>query len=189
MWSDWPIVDLIFLACAAIGALTFGVWLILQFLGGAAEASDLAIDTTHDVSGQADLGFTILSFQGLSSFLTIFGLVGLACHLENRMSTAAAVALATAAGASMSWLIHRLFRVFARLQSSGTIDMTSTQGHEGVIYLRVPAKGQGKVEITIQNRQMVVDCVAADQSAIETGVRVKVEAVVDGHLLSVRPTV
>lgn len=191
--AAWPVMDWIFLICAVIGGVAFGIWLLLQFAGGALDTdvdADVDLDVhgdVGDVSGHADLSFTLLSFQGLSSFLTMFGLVGLTTHREMGLSAAMALISAAAAGSFMTWVISRMFRVFSNLQSSGTLDMNNAIGQQGQVYLRIKPGNSGKVRINLQGRMKVVDCVAEGSELIESGTKVKVTRLLDGHLLVVEP--
>lgn len=183
-------IDLVFLTCAVVGSVVFLIWLVLQFVG-----ADLDLDADADgvdfgageASGEADASFTLLSFQGLSAFFTIFGFVGLSSHREAQLSPFVALAIAMAAGLAMSFVVNRLFRMFTSLQSSGTIDMRSAVGQDGSVYLTIPEGGEGKVQLTIQGRFRVVPAVADSRERLETGRRIKVVRVDDGHTMVVEP--
>ncbi len=185
--NEWPTIDIVFLVCAVAGGLAFVVWLALQFLGADIEG-DVDTGTDFDASeasGSSDVSFTLLSFQGLSSFLTMFGLVGLSAHREGEVGAFVSLTLAIVAGLVMSWVLGRLFATFNKLQSSGTIRMESAVGQEGTVYLTLPEAGEGKVQLTVQGRLKVMPAVAENDERIETGVRVLVLRVNDGHTLVV----
>ena len=187
--SEWPTIDIVFLACAVLGGTAFLIWVLLQFVGGDLGGEvDVDIDADFDASegsGSADVSFTLLSFQGLSSFLTMFGLVGLAAHREGNLGAFLSLGAATLAGFAMTWTISKLFSTFNRLQSSGTIKMESAVGQEGSIYLTVPESGEGKVQLTLQGRFQVVPAISEGGERIETGSRVLVVRVSDDRTLVV----
>jgi hypothetical protein len=58
-------------------------------------------------------------------------------------------------------------------------------GQEGSVYLTIPEKDVGKVQLTVQGRLSVMDARATDGAALPTGTRVKVVRVVDGNILEV----
>ncbi|MEZ4287644.1 MAG: hypothetical protein R3A47_05770 [Polyangiales bacterium] len=188
--SDWPTADIIFLICAVLGGVAFSIWLLMQFFGvDHGMDADVDLDTdfdAHEASGGADISFTLLSFQGLSAFLTIFGLVGLSVHREANLGTVVAVLIAAAAGMLMSWFVGKLFASFVKLQSSGTIKMTSAVGQEGSVYLTIPENGEGKVQLTVQGRFRVLPAISEGSVRIETGARVKVVRVDDAEMLIVK---
>ena len=185
--SEWPTMDIVFLVSAVLGGSAFLVWLLLQFIGADLD-TDVDVDGSFDASegsGSADLSFTLLSFQGLSSFLTMFGLVGLAAHREGQLGALFSIALATGAGLAMTWVIAKLFSTFNRLQSSGTLRLESAIGNEGTIYLTVPEAGEGKVQLTVQGRYQVLPAVTDGGERIETGTRVLVVRVSDDRAMVV----
>ncbi len=185
----WPAVDQVLLICALLGGVAFLVWLVLQFVGGGLDG-DLDAGGGLDageVSGQADASFTLLSFQGISAFLTIFGLVGLSVHREMGAPAGAALGGGVAAGLLMSWVLDRLFAFFRGLQSSGNLNMDNAIGQEGTVYLRIPSAGVGKLQVSFQNRLKVLNAVTDSPVDLETGTRVRVTRVVNGDTLSVEP--
>ena len=65
--------DLVFGISALVGGMLFLLWFVLMMVGGA--ASDL-FDSAFDIQiGDTDLSFKALTFQGLSAFLMMFGLI------------------------------------------------------------------------------------------------------------------
>ncbi|QQR91227.1 MAG: hypothetical protein IPJ88_05710 [Myxococcales bacterium] len=190
-FAQWTSLEWVFLLCAMIGGASFIAWLLLQFIGASHSFdvqgdTDMHVDTDTELSGEADLSFTLLSFQGISAFLTMFGLVGLAVSRESGLGAVMAIALALAAGFGMSWLIGKLFSIFVNLQSSGTIDLNSTLGAEGTVYLRIPPQGQGKVNISVQGRMRVLEATQKGDQVLDSGSRVKVIQVIDSNLLVVQ---
>lgn len=189
--ADWPAIDVVFLLCAVLGGTAFLIWVILQFLGADLDTDvdmDVDVDTdfdASDTSGTADISFTLLSFQGLAAFLTMFGLVGLGVHRDVGLGGFLSLGAAGAAGFGLTWVISRLFAAFNRLQSSGTIKMESAIGQEGSIYLTVPESGEGKVQLTVQGRFQVLPAVSEGGERIETGARVMVIGVSDDRTLVV----
>ncbi|HEY8241145.1 MAG TPA: hypothetical protein VIH35_06855, partial [Kiritimatiellia bacterium] len=147
-----------------------------QFLGhdtsmdvGAHDPSLLA----HD-GGHADSSFKLLSFQGLTAFFMMFGLVGLAMIRQSGAGTTASLVAATVAGLAAVWAIGKLFQSMRKLQSSGTMDLRNAIGQPGEVYLTIPAGGTGKVQVSVQNRLSVFDAVSGSGAEIKTGAAVKV---------------
>jgi len=197
--------DAAFVVCALIGGLLYLGWLVLQFVG-ADGGSDVDMDvdvggghvhldsgsieaSTAEVSGTADISFTMMSFQGISSFLTMFGLAGLTLHSEMGLAPAIALLGGAAAGAGTAYALGRLFAMAQRLQSSGTIKMANAIGNEATVYLTIPSSGIGKIRITLQGRLGVYDATSGDAEPIPTGTTVRVVKVVDGALLHVERVV
>lgn len=169
-----------FAICAIIGGVFTLIRLILQFLGGDAEGGDMDGELDIDTDGSdSDLGFKILSLQSLSSFLLMFGLVGLAMSRQSGFAALPAVICATLAGFASVWLIAKLFSLFNQLQSSGTLPNSAARGATGSVYLTIPADGQGRVSIRVRDRLREYDAVSSNGEEIPTGASIEVVDVRD----------
>jgi hypothetical protein len=176
--------ELAFVICAAIGGVLFLSRFVMQLFG-------LHHDVSLDIhSGDLDLtnsdvGFKALSFQSITAFLLMFGLVGFALQRSEHAGAMLSLGGATAAGLLAGWVIALLFRGMSRLQSSANYDPRQAIGQRGSVYLTIPAGGTGKVTVTINNRLSVLDAVAQDKSEMKTGVAVQVVDVVAQNILMV----
>ena len=182
--------------CALLGGIMFVVRLILQFVGGMA-GGDIGggVDGAGgDVGGAmggdahaaaSDHSFAVLSFQGLTAFFMMFGLVGLAVLRQTELGAVASLVAGLAAGAVTVWFISRIFMGMRRLQCDGTLNLGNTVGQEGTVYLRIPADGTGKVQIGVQGRLQVFDAVSAAKTPLASGERVRVARVVSGNVMVV----
>ncbi len=203
----------LFLVCAVIGGVLFVVRLILQFIGadhsiGHDIGGGVDIHTdfggggghhggspVHDGSGPAQdpgihsgeayLSFKILSFQGLTAFFMMFGLVGLAMMKQTEQGALPSLFLATLAGLGTVWIISLIFREAGALQCCGNINLRNAVGLEGEIYLTIPPADIGKVRLTIQERLRIYDAVAADKTEIKTGQRIRIVDVTPEDMLIV----
>ena len=191
-FSGMGFVDLVFVSCALVGCVFFIVRLMLQFigLGGHDGSSDLSSGMAHDVPADADThdssadsGFKALSLQGLTAFLMMFGLVGLAM-MKSFKSELLALFAGTLAGAIAVWVMGKIFGGMRNLQSSGTANLGTATGKEATVYIRIPAKGTGKVMAPVSGQLMEVEAVSADGTEIPSGTKVKVVKV-EGSLLHV----
>ncbi len=171
-----------FTLCAALGGFLFLGQLVLQFFSG-----DVDIDATasQHSSGDTDTSFKILSFQSLTAFFMMFGLVGLGLLEQLRLLPLAALLGALIAGLGSMWLVTKLFSMMLGLQSSGNVDIRNAVGNEGQVYLTIKPNDTGKVQIVIQGRLMTMDAIASDLSEINTGERVRVVKVLDSNVLVV----
>ncbi len=182
--------EIIFLTCAAVGGVMLLCRLALLLLGigghdGADSGPDLAADHGGDFHGgdahadghhheSADAGFKLFTIHGLTAFLLMFGLVGLALSRQTSWGLLAALAGASVAGMITMWLIARVFGALGRLQSSGTLRMDNAVGCEGTVYLTIPAGGTGQVQVKVQDHLREFDATAQDGQEIRTGERVRV---------------
>lgn len=176
----------VFLYCAVIG----GTILVLQFLlllfgvGG---------DTDHGGGHGADVGhdqaafLKLFSLQTVATFLTFFGLVGLGTQ-NLGWSPVTVGATSSFAGVVALFGVARLMRGLAQLQSHGNVDLRNAVGHDGSVYLRIPAAGHGHGRVLMQVQGRTVECRAVSRAAeIPTGTAVRVVARTDDDLLVVEP--
>ncbi|MBK6847731.1 MAG: hypothetical protein IPG96_09415 [Proteobacteria bacterium] len=189
-------IDKVFLLFAIAGGALFALRLVLAFAtgsglddGGDADVSHVGAahdgGAAHGHDGTADLAFKLLSFQGMTAFFMMFGLVGLALSRAHAMPAIGAVAGGLGAGLLAVWLISRIFRLFSRLQSSGTLNLRNAIGVEGTVYLGIPAQGTGQVQLAVQGRLLVVDAASRDGQALATTTRVRVVEVSGASVLLV----
>lgn len=163
-----------FVICAMVGGFFVLLRFVLQMTGGVTDFdTDLhpAGDLHHTDS---DVGFKLLSLQGMAAFLLMFGLVGLALYQQSKAGMVFSMFGGIGAGLGAVWIVGKLFALAGRLQSSGNLAADAALGSEGTVYLAIPAGGSGRVTIVVQGRQRECDAVAADGGALPTGTPVRV---------------
>ncbi|HEY3495088.1 MAG TPA: hypothetical protein VGK73_10400 [Polyangiaceae bacterium] len=177
--------DTIFVICAAMGGTFFVVQLVLQFLGVVGH-SDIDPDLDpHAGHPSADFSFKVLSLQGMSAFLMMFGLMGLAT-LKSGGAAPIAFGVGFAGGGLTTFVIGRLFKFASRLQSSGTLDLSRAVGVAGTVYLTIRKGRPGKVTITVTNRLLTLDACVREDITLETGTPIVVTRVLEDQSVEVR---
>ncbi|RKY06335.1 MAG: hypothetical protein DRP66_09035 [Planctomycetota bacterium] len=199
--SDMSGLEKIFAVCAIVGGVLFIIRLVLQFMGGdfdvdgadgldgldgvdGLDGADIDADFDADI-GDTDYSFKLISFQGLTAFFAMFGLVGLAMLKQSGFSQAHSVMGGLAAGVATVWVMKKIFEWAMTLQSSGNIKLKNAIGAEGTVYLTIHAGDTGKVRINIQNHLKVLNAKCAGDEEIKTGEPVRVVRVVSGNILVV----
>src|SRR5262245_49607344 len=160
--------ELFFIVCALIGGglLLMRLLLMLAGMGGHGD-----VDTVHVDS---DLGFKLLSIQGITAFFMMFGLVGFALARTTGFGAALANIGAVIAGLGSMFLIQRIFVAMTGLQSSGTLSIDRAVGGEGSVYLTIPERGAGRVQVEIGGRLREFDASSANGESIGTGELIRV---------------
>jgi membrane protein implicated in regulation of membrane protease activity len=192
--SSW--IETIYWGSTIIGGTLFILRTILFLIGGGL-GDDLHIDGDvydgHDVDfdpdhGEAiadsDFSFKLLSMQGLTAFFMMFGLIGLAL-LRANLATAFTIVGGTAAGLFAVWLISLLFSQMKKLQSDGTVIIQNALGQTGTVYLNIPTKGSGQVQVAVQGSLRIYDAVTEGNKAIPTGTKVRVVSILENNTLVV----
>jgi len=137
----------------------------------------------HDA---ADVGFKLLSLQGLTAFFLMFGLVGLALSRQTKAGSLVTMVGATAAGLVMMLVMAKIFTSMKRLQASGNIDVKNALGTTGTVYADIPADGTGQIQICIQGRLRIYDAKTKDSTPIKTGMPVIIVDVIANNTLVVK---
>ncbi len=187
MLENLTSLEIIYVGCATFGGSLFVIWTVMMFMGvGDMDMdTDVSADGVGDADGMADTdaSFKLLSFHGIMSFMMMFGLVGFAV-IRNFGSDGGSILAASAAGFISVWIIGQIFASAKSLQSSGSLNMQNAVGAVGTVYLRVPAEGIGKVQITVQQHMKVYDGMSKTRKELDTGSKVKVlEVTSDGVLV------
>lgn len=171
-------IELFFIACAAIGGFFVIIRVALQFFGAGNETDASVLSDSHGVfdshHGDSDLAFKFLSIHGLSTFLMMFGLIGLALYYQSGLGTFVSIAGATVSGVFSVWVIGKLFKGAVRLQSSGTLYNRDAMGASGTVYITIPEKGIGRVSIRFKGRLRECDAMEKNGGHLATGTPVKV---------------
>jgi len=187
LFSDYNGVEIFFLVCAIVGTLFVILKFAMQLLGFDHDGSSDVDLGGHDIDANhadSDAGFKFLSLHGITSFLMLFGLVGLAFYRQSGAGLFVSMIGASAAGLVSVWIIGRLFVLSKKLKSSGTIQIDNAVGAQGKVYMKIPRNGTGRVLINIRNSLREYDATTNEGIDIDTGTPIRV-IWVDGNVLVV----
>lgn len=173
----------IYWASAIGGGILFLLRTILMFTGGGDGDLDAADDLTAEHPG-GEFTFNLLSLQGLTSFFTMFGLVGLTL-LRSGVHVILTMVGGAAAGLFTVFVISWIFSQVGRFQSEGTLDIRNAIGAKGSVYLRIPADGVGQVQLPVQGALRVLDAVSEDGADLPSGTGIQVTGVRDSSTVIV----
>jgi hypothetical protein len=181
----------IYLICAVAGGTVLVLRIILMAIGLDHNGADT--DVPHDLAGHdihlGDHGgdvhdgtVNLISIQSISSFFTMFGLVGMGL-LQVKAAPLWSLAGALGAGLLTAWATAMIVFSLQKLQSEGTMNIMNAIGQQGSVYLTIPEQGTGVVNVTVQGAQRQFDAISAQGEKIPTGKMVKVTGVTGGKLL------
>ena len=190
MTEWWTSLDLFMkiLWCIAIASsLIFIVETVLTFIGADVE---MDMDTDFDIADggfEGDPSMNLYTFRNLVNFL--LGMSWTAILLNEQMKSKALLMLiAFAVGAAIVFAVMMMFKGLSKMQQSGNINVfESAVGCSGKVYLTVPGerKGQGKVQININNSVREYDALTDSEDDLKTGTSIKVTEVLDASTLLV----
>ena len=190
MTEWWTSLDLFMkiLWCIAIASsLIFIIETVLTFIGADVE---MDMDTDFDIADggfEGDPSMNLYTFRNLVNFL--LGMSWTAILLNEQMKSKALLMLiAFAVGAAIVFAVMMMFKGLSKMQQSGNINVfESAVGCSGKVYLTVPGerKGQGKVQININNSVREYDALTDSEDELKTGTSIKVTEVLDASTLLV----
>jgi uncharacterized protein (DUF2126 family) len=197
--------EITYLICAAIG----GTLIVCQFvltlfgLGSDHDMGGHDGDVGHgDVGGHDSAGdhhggnghdstwfMGVLTFRTLSAATAFFGLTGIIGQ-RAELEPFVTLLLALAAGAGALFLVSWIMRLMVRMNIDGTVRIDHAVGCRGTVYVTIPSahEGQGKVQVSVQNRTLEYKAVTA-QGPLAPGVKIVVVRVAAPDTVEVSSTI
>ncbi len=163
-----------------------GAFLMLQLV---LMTVGIGLDFDFDFeSSDGDVGF--LSLRSLTAFFFAFGWTGVLMK-QGENSTLVSVIVALVVGFAVFFVVVLIWRRFAMMNESGSLDYRSAVGVNGTVYLPISANRAkaGKVEVMVQGRMRVIDAFTTAGEDLPAKTRVKVSDVVDPTTILVEPLI
>lgn len=184
-WTSLSTAMQVLWAITLSASLIFVIQTVMTFLGMGDHDADFDLDTS-DGSFDADPSMNLLTFRNLVNFCLGFGWTAVLMH-EKIQSNALLIIVSVIVGILLVTVVMWIFKWLSGMQQTGNIDVhKSAVGCEGKVYLAIPGerKGEGKVQITINNAVREYDAVT-DGETIPTGRAIKVTEVINDYTLLV----
>lgn len=184
-WTSLSTAMQVLWAITLSASLIFVIQTVMTFLGLGDHDADFDLDTS-DGSFDADPSMNLLTFRNLVNFCLGFGWTAVLMH-EKIQSNALLIIVSVIVGILLVTVVMWIFKWLSGMQQTGNIDVhKSAVGCEGKVYLTIPGerKGEGKVQITINNAVREYDAVT-DGKTIPTGKAIKVTEVINDYTLLV----
>lgn len=184
-WTSLSTAMQVLWAITLSASLIFVIQTVMTFLGLGDHDADFDLDTS-DGSFDADPSMNLLTFRNLVNFCMGFGWTAVLMH-EKIQSNALLIIVSVIVGIILVTVVMWIFKWLSGMQQTGNIDVhKSAVGCEGKVYLTIPGerKGEGKVQITINNAVREYDAVT-DGETIPTGKAIKVTEVINDYTLLV----
>ena len=184
-WTSLSTAMQVLWAVTLSASLIFVIQTVMTFLGLGDHDADFDMDTS-DGSFDADPSMNLLTFRNLVNFCLGFGWTAVLMH-EKIESNALLIIVSVIVGILLVAIVMWIFKWLSEMQQTGNIDVhKSAVGCEGKVYLTIPGerKGEGKVQITINNAVRECDAVT-DGETIKTGTAIKVTEVINDYTLLV----
>lgn len=185
----------VYLACAIAGTIFFLLKLGLSAIGGGGDSDGAHVDSgggdpgAHQVeTGNTESSFQILSSYSLSAFAMTFGWAGLTFSEQLKLGGMTSLVLSLMIGITMMFLTAMSFYGLKRLTAPGAnFTLADLPGTTARVYQKIPVGGTGIIQVSVQGMLREVHAISADGGEITSHTEVKVDRVVDGALVAVRP--
>lgn len=145
----------VYLTMALIATILFVIRLIFALFfgdGGDAGDFDVDIDSAADISGDAFQMFSLLS---ITAFFMGAGWMGYAARSDWGLSGGLSLILSLGFGTSMMLIASGLMFGIRKLSSHPEVDLNTAVGEIGRVYMQIPEKGVGKVEVTVSGSKTI----------------------------------
>ncbi len=194
-WNSLGTTGQIFALIAIPSTLVLIVQTFLLFFGfdgsdsldGAGDIGDTDVFDGADTDGD---GFALFSIRGIVAMLCVAGWSGLAMF-QAGWNPGLVILLSSVFGVLALFGMAFMMKAIMKLQDNGNIDLGSSVGKCGKVYIPIPPSmsGNGKINITLQERFLEVDAVTACNRTIKTGETVRVVATDEFSTLVVEPVI
>jgi len=185
-WAGMQTAEKVYWIIALPSTAVFLFQLVLTFIGGDMDHTDLSAD--HDVAIDSDhgIGFQFLSIKNLIGFFSILGWTGIAM-INGGKSLGITIVVSTLAGLLMMVIMATMIYYLGKLSEQNVLNLKNAKGKIGTVYLRIPAqrKGMGKVQINVQGFQ-TLNAITDEREEIKTGAVVEVIDSINNEVLLVK---
>lgn len=143
----------------------------------------------HSADGHEG-GFRLVSMFSVSGFFMAFGWGGLSAMEDFGYGPGASIFFALLAGSAVMVGTAYLFRLANKLTSDGSVfSLEQTVGQSASVYERIPAEGEGRVQMPVAGMLREIRAVSERKEPIESHQRVRVTRIVDQETVAVEPAV
>jgi hypothetical protein len=176
------LMEIIFVSCAVLGGILFFIMMLLMMVGDVLGGVTDAIGLDIDAGGGA---FEILSVQGLSVAVMMFGLTGMFGLSATGSDVVAVLAGGVGAAAGMYGMGKMMYGI-NQLQADGTVNYNDAIGQRGQVYSRIKPNETGEIQVPVDGTLKTLLARAQDKSMlIPSGEFIRVVDVIGSTMIVV----
>ncbi len=168
LYTELPTLMQIFWGCALISTTIMVVQFILSLCG----IGDVEMDVDFDAADGLDAatGMDLFSIKNVIIFFVGFGWAGISFR-DVITQDALLILAAVACGCFFVASFILIFKQLMKFESNGAVRMEAAVGKRGEVYLRIPAKrnGKGKVTVSLNGVAREYNAVTNDDEMIPSG--------------------
>ena len=155
--------EIILVSCAVLGGILFFIMMLLMMVGDVLGGVGDAIGLDLDASGGAS--FEIMSVQGLSVAVMMFGLTGMFGLTATESDVVAVLAGGVGAAAGMYGMGKIMYGI-NQLQADGTVNYNDAIGQRGQVYSRIKPNETGEIQVPVDGTLKTLLARAQDKSML-----------------------
>jgi len=176
------LMEIIFVSCAVLGGILFFIMMLLMMVGDVLGGVTDAIGLDIDAGGGA---FEILSVQGMSVAVMMFGLTGMFGLSATGSDVVAVLAGGVGAAAGMYGMGKMMYGI-NQLQADGTVNYNDAIGQRGQVYSRIKPNETGEIQVPVDGTLKTLLARAKDKSMlIPSGEFIRVVDVIGSTMIVV----
>ena len=156
------LMEIIFVSCAVLGGILFFIMMLLMMVGDVLGGVTDAIGLDIDAGGGA---FEILSVQGLSVAVMMFGLTGMFGLSATGSDVVAVLAGGIGAAGGMYGMGKMMYGI-NQLQADGTINYNDAVGQRGQVYSRIKPNETGEIQVPVDGTLKTLLARAQDKTLL-----------------------
>ena len=157
------LMEIIFVSCAVLGGILFFIMMLLMMVGDVLGGVTDAIGLDIDAGGGG--AFEILSVQGLSVAVMMFGLTGMFGLSATGSDVVAVLAGGVGAAAGMYGMGKMMYGI-NQLQADGTVNYNDAIGQRGQVYSRIKPNETGEIQVPVDGTLKTLLARAQDKSML-----------------------
>ena len=177
------LMEIIFVSCAVLGGILFFIMMLLMMVGDVLGGVTDAIGLDIDAGGGG--AFEILSVQGLSVAVMMFGLTGMFGLSATGSDVVAVLAGGIGAAGGMYGMGKMMYGI-NQLQADGTVNYNDAIGQRGQVYSRIKPNETGEIQVPVDGTLKTLLARAQDKSMlIPSGEFIRVVDVIGSTMIVV----
>lgn len=182
LYMELPTLMQIFWGCALIGTLVMVIQFILSLIGMG--DVDMDVDMSAGDGLDAATGMDLFSIKNVIIFFVGFGWAGVSFR-EIIPQDGLLILAALVCGCFFVASFMLIFKQMMKFEGNGAVRMEEAVGKKAEVYLRIPAKrnGKGKVQVSLNGVAREYDAVTNDDELIPSGQTVDIIGSTGGALL------
>ena len=168
LYAELPTLMQIFWGCALISTVIMVIQFILSLCGMG--DVDMDVDMIAGDGLDAATGMDLFSIKNVVIFFVGFGWAGISFR-EIIPQDGLLILAALACGCFFVASFIMIFKQLMKFEGNGAVNMSEAVGKKAEVYLRIPAKrnGKGKVQVSLNGVAREYDAVTNDDEMIPSG--------------------